>query len=434
MSRAKALLTALFAGAAALACPIAAAAQQRGPCGVGAASPTCLYWFGKVTFISDGDTVSVALAGHSGAPPVRVRLTGIQAMEQSFYSSHPDERRGECHSLEATLRLQHLIEQSKGQVRLAAQDPTSMSGSQRVRRQVSVFINGQWRDVGRILMTEGLTLPLAGGSEWAFNRSYRILARRAARKHIGMFDTSYCGDGPSQQAKLRVWVRSDPEGADHDNLNDEYVTIKNDDPVNPVPIDGWWVRDSGLSRFTFPPGTVVPAGGTVTVHTGQGVNDATNFFWGYRHGLFDNYVPTNGIDQGDGGYLFDPDGDLRAWMMYPCQWSCSDPLESAVKVTGHPRGQESVTVENVSAAPVDLYGYQLLRWPHSYAFPAGSVLQPGDSMRVYVTGSADQDTALVKYWGLAGPFLRENPGDYVKLDTFDYIQVACDSWGSGSCS
>jgi hypothetical protein len=25
---------------------------------------------------------------------------------------------------------------------------------------------------------------------------------------------------------------------------------------------------------------------------------------------------------GDGGFLFDPDGDLRAWDMYPCRYAC----------------------------------------------------------------------------------------------------------------
>jgi endonuclease YncB( thermonuclease family) len=428
MRCAKALLTALVAGAGALASASPALAQSSGPCGVGAASPTCLYSYGKVTFISDGDTITVALPGGKA----RVRFTGVNAIEQSFYSTHSDERQGECNSLEATNRLEQLIKQSKGMVRLAAQNPSSMSGP-RLRRQVSVRIKGQWRDVGRILMNEGLALPLAAGDEWAFNVSYRVLAERAAQRHVGLWNTSYCGYGPSQLANLRVWVRSDPEGTDHDNLNDEYMTIKNDDPVNGVDISRWWARDSSLARFVFPPGTVIPARGTVTVHTGQGVNAGTDFFWNYSHGLFNN-VADNGIGMGDGGYLFDPEGDLRAWMMYPCNWHCSDPLQNAVQVTGHPRGDESVSVKNVSGSPVDLQGYQLLHQPHSYAFPAGSVLQPGESMRVYVTGTPDDDTALVKYWGLGGPFLRENPGDYVKLSTLDYITVSCDSWGTGRCS
>ena len=36
--------------------------------------------------------------------------------------------------------------------------------------------------------------------------------------------------------------------------------VRNLDPVNPLPLTGWYLRDSGLRRFTFPPGTVLAPG------------------------------------------------------------------------------------------------------------------------------------------------------------------------------
>ena len=39
---------------------------------------------------------------------------------------------------------------------------------------------------------------------------------------------------------------------------------------------------------------------------------------------------------GDGGYLFDPDGDLRASMIYPCLVACAHPLGGSTdELAGH---------------------------------------------------------------------------------------------------
>ena len=37
---------------------------------------------------------------------------------------------------------------------------------------------------------------------------------------------------------------------------------------------------------------------------------------------------------GDGAYLFDPQGDLRASMTYPCRIACTDPYQGAVERDG----------------------------------------------------------------------------------------------------
>ena len=40
---------------------------------------------GKVTFIADGDTINVDIDGDGTHTPKRIRITGIQAMEQTTY-------------------------------------------------------------------------------------------------------------------------------------------------------------------------------------------------------------------------------------------------------------------------------------------------------------------------------------------------------------
>jgi endonuclease YncB( thermonuclease family) len=429
MSRTKLLLIALAAAICLLAAGASTASALTAPCGVGAAAPTCAMWNGKVTFIGDGDTLSVDLAGSDGV--VRVRITGIQAMEQTFYTDDPDERTGECHANEATARLEHLVKRSKGRVRLLALDRYSMSDS-RYRRQVQVNIGGKWRDVGRVLVQEGLALAMPNPIEWAQNGSYTVLAQRAAERRVGLYDTSWCGIGPQEFANLRVWVNSDAEGSDRRNPNGEWVKIKNLDPVNAVPLGGWWVRDADLRRYTLPPAAVVPPAGTITVYVGAGVSEGSTYFWGLKRGVFDN-ASRSGHATGDGAYLFDPEGDLRSWMIYPCRHNCVDPYQGALDVTGHPRGSEYVTVTNKSASPVDLEGYRLTSRPHAYAFPAGTLLQPGEDLRVKVKGVPEDDTPLLKHWGLPGPILG-NENDAVKVTTFTDIVLACDSWGAASCS
>jgi endonuclease YncB( thermonuclease family) len=414
-----------------LACCPAGAGAATGPCGVGADSPTCSLWNGKVTFIGDGDTVSVKLDGHKDDPPVHVRITGIQAMEEHVYTDRPQDRQGECHANEATARLEYLVGLSRGRVQLAAIDPSSHSGS-RLRRQVRVNINGTWRDAGRILMGEGHALPLANRVEWAWNASYSVLAQRAAADHIGLFNPYYCGPGPSDLASLRVWVNSNPHGTDSRDANGEWVKVKNLDPVNPVGLGSWWIRDSALRRYTFPATAVVPPGGTITLFVGSGGETTSDFFWGIRGGAFDNAGP-NTHGGGDGAYLFDPEGDLRAWMIYPCRAGCADPLQSALKVAVHPSGHEYADVKNVSSSPVNLEGYRLAIGDYGYAFPPGSVLQTGETLRVNVRGNPEEDTPLVKHWGLTTGIFP-NAGGSARVSTFDDIVLDCDSWGTGSCS
>src|SRR6476660_8428259 len=102
----------------------ASAGAQTGPCILGKPhhSPRCKLWNGKVTFIGDGDTLNVRFAGQNKKKPgTRIRITGIQAMEEYTCTSDRKHRRGECHANEATARLEYLVKQSKGRVQLAAQ-------------------------------------------------------------------------------------------------------------------------------------------------------------------------------------------------------------------------------------------------------------------------------------------------------------------------
>jgi micrococcal nuclease len=305
--------------------PAPAAAEWTGPCrpGVpaGAATPICHFWPGKLKWVDDGDTIDAVMPTSTGKQKsVRVRIIGIQAMEQTVYTSNPHRRRGECHALPATARLEQLLRKRRGRMRLGAQDPTSASG-RRVRRSVAVKVGGVWRDLGTILVAEGHALWLPNAIENAWNVPYSTLAQQAAGQALNLWDTNACGRGPNEGVPLRLTVSPDPRGNDFRNLNGEQVTLQNLSLTVPVPLGGWWLRDSSLNRFEFPSWAVIPPGGSVTVYVGTGVDASYSFYWGLDQPIFENALQ-DGRGLGDGAYLFDPQGDLRAWSAYPCYVNC----------------------------------------------------------------------------------------------------------------
>ncbi len=288
-----------------------AARADTGPCTAEEDSPTCEFAYGEVTFIADGDTIDVDIPGLGIR---RVRLTGINATEQTAYSKDPARRRGACHALEATERLERMIERGGGRVRLAAQNLESMAG-RRLRRQVSTRIDGSWVDTGRELVADGHALWLPHGIEYAWNRSYKQLSEQAAARRQRLFDSDACGPGPAPDVQPELELEWDARGNDGRNINGEWARIENPS-TQPLQLEGWWFRDSSARRFTFPPGTVVPPEDDITLHVGQGNSDEADYFWGLPGPAFEN-ASGGRRAMGDGGYLFDPRGNLRSWEIYP---------------------------------------------------------------------------------------------------------------------
>lgn len=287
----------------------AAAEARSGPCLPGGDGPRCTFWKARVIHVHDGDTMEVRSRGRV----FLVRLTGIQAMEMTVYSGTRSRRRGECHAVAATNRLESLVRAGRRRVRLAAQDPRSRSG-RRWRRSVAVRRGGGWRDAGEILVREGHALWLNNSVEWAWNRRYAQAAEDAAAAGRNLWDGDACGAGPSAGADIALEVNWDADGADGDNINGEWIRVVNRGGRD-LPLGGWWVRDSALRRFRFPAWATAPAGGSVTVRVGRGQAAGTEFHWGLDEAIFEN-AKSDGRGVGDGGYLFDPDGDLRAFGMY----------------------------------------------------------------------------------------------------------------------
>jgi len=377
-----------------------------------------------------------------------VRFVGINAMELSRYSNIPSRRRGACHALEATALVERYINRAHRIVRLGAQHPSSRTGK-RLYRSVAVRRGGGWVDLGRVEMERGLALWLPNGAEFAHNAEYHELAEDAAAERRGLYDPVSCGAGPSPEADLELSVNWDADGNDESNLNGEWVRIRNRGGA-PVPLGGWWLRDSflRLSRhhlpgFEFPSSTVVPAGGAIRLHSGCGKATATELYWCQPASVFEKatYSPR---DMGDGAYLFDPQGDLRVSSMYPCLstglFPCADPLGGNAKLAVHPAGSEYFQIYNGGPAPIDLDGYVLKvslssnpsLFTRSYDFGPNSAVGPGETLRLSVEGSPAAGGRLNRYWGLEQNILPDRRGR-ATLRTFTDIVSACDAWGGLSC-
>jgi micrococcal nuclease len=300
-ARAAAVVTALatMAGVAVAAAPAVHANTETGP----------------VTFIADGDTIDVDVAGDGTSSPVRVRIAGIQAMELSVYSQNLSKIRGQCWGPEATKRLSQLL--AGRTVRLTSRYVSSNSRGRELRH-VAYRQNGVWVDVGRILIAEGLAIPAADKVEYARNKQYMATAQWAAAHRKGMYgDSDHCGYGPAQRQSISLGVRWKGGGS----VNGEYIKITNRSSTM-LSLGQWWVRDSALRRYTFPSTAKVRPGSSIYVHPGRGRNTSTHFYWGLSAAIFED-ATSSPTYLGDGGYLFDPQGDLRRWRMYPCRWSCS---------------------------------------------------------------------------------------------------------------
>src|SRR4051812_48655595 len=281
-----------------------AARGATGPCVPGTSAPRCTFWDGKVTSVSDGDTMRVTLA--DGAHVI-VRVSGINAMELSDYDTR--NRQGACHGVEAADRTSQLVKEAKGRVRLSAIDPSSHSRN-RERRSVELLIGRHWVDLGRTLLSEGLALWLPATKEWAWNARYSTVVEDAAARRVGLWDASACAPGPNEGQPIKLWANWDGDGNDGYLFgpNSEWVRIKNLDPVNALPLGGWWLRDADLPKqlarrqYVFPRDAVIPPAATMTVYLGPGTNTDLTKYWGLNVPLLDNVDRDK--EAGDGAYLF----------------------------------------------------------------------------------------------------------------------------------
>lgn len=94
-------------------------------------------------------------------------------------------------------------------------------------------------------------------------------------------------------------IRENPPGRDESHLEQEYITFKNDGATQ-LDISGWSVEDEAGNTFNFPQDAEVESGERVTLHSGDGRNTSSDYYWESHQPIWRNSGDTILVRDADG--------------------------------------------------------------------------------------------------------------------------------------
>jgi len=235
----------------------------------------------KVTVakVIDGDTIELA----NGK---KVRLLGIDAPEK-----------GQKYYEEAKEKLIELVE---GKEVVLESDVTNADKSGRLLRYV--FVDGLFVNLELVKM--GLANAYIVSPDVKYSNDFLKAEEIARENGIGIWKRFSL---PYSNCIEIVKFHYDAEGNDNENLNDEYLVLKNICKF-PVNLTGWTIKDRSFNLFSFPEFELEPKA-EVTLRSGSGKNTKSEIFWNSKYPIWDN--------DGDALYLRDKDGNLILFKSYP---------------------------------------------------------------------------------------------------------------------
>jgi hypothetical protein len=122
---------------------------------------------------------------------------------------------------------------------------------------------------------------------------------------------------------------------------------------------------------------------------------------------------------------------MRAWMTYPCYYSCATPADGNLAINPSIGGQYIDVTNTSSTQTIALEGFELYKYDSGYAFDAADVLAPHATLRLYMaSGSGGAD--IVRSWRGRGTQLYRS-GGAVEVDHLNGRRIVCSSWGTKSC-
>jgi micrococcal nuclease len=130
----------------------------------------------------------------------------------------------------------------------------------------------------------------------------------AQESRLGLWSLEACG--PRAEVSLDVVaIEYNPPGNENDNLNDEWVMIRNDSDTL-ADLTGWTIKDESASnRFAFPSGFALAPGESVTIHSGCGQDLGAVLHWcSVGAAIWNN--------DGDTVFLLDPSGNIHTTHAY----------------------------------------------------------------------------------------------------------------------
>jgi micrococcal nuclease len=253
----------------------------------------------EVVEIVDGDTMKVVMANGSRET---VRLLGVDTPEVHGENT-PEEFEGVPETEAGRTCLRRWGEQASSfaKERLLGETVTLSFDANEPRRgyfdRLLVYIHVDGDSFNYALITHGL----ARVYDSKFQYADRYYAAEAAAMDAGT-GLWACRDGgagstPTDTATatiaageipLRVSeIHADAAGNDGENLNDEYVVLKNTGDEE-LDLSGWTVSDEADHTYTVPNGTTLAPGETLTLHTGSGTDGDGHRYWGAGNPIWNN--------------------------------------------------------------------------------------------------------------------------------------------------
>jgi micrococcal nuclease len=278
-----------------------------------------------VASITDGDTLKVTFADGTTEP---LRLIGINSPETP-----------ECWASEAELALTALTPVGS-RIGLSF-DVSDRDQFDRLLRYL--WVGGM--SVNEELVRRGAAISRRYPPDTSLATRLETAQDAARQSGIGLWAPDACG--PPAAATLSIGdLFYDAPGNDNDNLNEEWIEIRNDGD-NLADMTGWGIRDESASnRYTFPAAYSLAAGETVTIHSGCGDDFGTLLFWcSVGSAIWNN--------DGDTAFLTDPNGNTHTSSTYspPTTTTTSPPTTSAGGEGGgdcHPSYQGECVPDGVS--------------------------------------------------------------------------------------
>ena len=323
----------------------------------------------KVAKVADGDSFYVV------GRDVPIRMIGIDA---------PDKSTGDCYYDEATAALERLIDM-KRKVTLSAENRKSFSVGNGMKRPLR-YVNQGGRDLSMQMLQQGYAVFNTTMTERAREVSYANAAQLTASKRLRIWSSTLCG--PAPPAALRIFVNYNADRLDTQNIGGKYVRIVNDGP--PLYLRNWRLRLGNRKYYTI--GSItLQTGQSLVLHNGSGASYIADgdqhMFWGFKIDLPD---PRTSLNKVGAVYLQDPSRNYRFWSIWPCIINCtSDPVigKLGVQAIYHPPEgpmSERILVTNTSAEPVDASFLVVEAGSSVFEIPRGNVLQPGQSLTIWV--------------------------------------------------
>jgi micrococcal nuclease len=235
--------------------------------------------------VVDGDTIVVRLDGRQET----VRLLGVDTPETNGettpteFPTVPDTAAGRAH-------LRHWGERADGftRERLANATVTIATDPQADRRggygRLLAYVFADGTLLNRQLLDRGYArfydAPLSRYEQ------FDGAAAQARAHRRGLWNVTATTRTPTANLTVAA-IHPDAAGNDNENLNDEYVVLRNTADT-PLAVGGWTVSDAAGHTLRFPPNTTIAAGERLTLYTGAGTPTATAVYWGADGAIWNN--------------------------------------------------------------------------------------------------------------------------------------------------